>query len=188
MALARIGVLAGRQNTQHHGAQQPRRLLALARHHAGNVALGDMAELVRQHRRQFIAAAHHPHQPQMQAKVGTGQGKGIDRAVAAQQNLPGVGLVELRGQLAALAGRRQQRLPDALHVFHEDRIVHIVRVAVQLAGNAVAQARVRRWGSCRCRRPGRARAAAVAVPRTRTPPVATVPSVTRMRTAIKTDS
>ena len=46
--VGRVGALAGCQHAQNHGPQQPRCLLALARHHARNVALRHMAEFMRQ--------------------------------------------------------------------------------------------------------------------------------------------
>ena len=92
---------AGRQNAQNHGAHHPRRLRALVRHVAGDVALGYVAQLVAQHRGQFVAVAHHPHQPQMHAKVAPGQGKSVDRAVAPEQQFPGKGVGNLGGHIAA---------------------------------------------------------------------------------------
>ena len=136
-----VGIaLAGRQHTQNHGAHHPGRLRALVRHVAGNVALGHVAQLVAQHRGEFVAVAYHPHQPQVHAKVAPGQGKSVDRAVAPQQQFPGKGVSNLGRHLATRLGGRQQRLPQALHIFHGDRVVQIVGVAVQAARNVVAQA------------------------------------------------
>jgi hypothetical protein len=82
----------------------------------------------------------------MQPQISPGQRKGIDRAVTAQQDLPRIGLIEFRCQLATLAGSTQQGLPDALHIFRKNRIVHIVGVAVQFTRNPVAQAALRIGG------------------------------------------
>ena len=78
--------------------------------------LRDVAELVRQHRGQLVPAADHAQQAQVQAEVAPRQGEGVDRAVAPHEDLPGKGLVQLRQQFATLARRRQQGLPDALHI------------------------------------------------------------------------
>ena len=75
----------------------------------------------------------------MQAQIGTRQGKGIHGAVAPQQNLPGIGFIQLGRQVPALAGCRQQGLPNALHVLGEDGVIHVIRVTVELARNAVPQ-------------------------------------------------
>jgi hypothetical protein len=77
----------------------------------------------------------------VQTKVGARKRKGVDRAVATQQNLPSIGLVQFGWSRSPRWRAAQQGLPDALHVLHQNRIVHIVRVAVQLSGNAVAQRR-----------------------------------------------
>ena len=138
--LAVAGALASGQDAQNHGAHHPWRLGALLRHIARNVALGNVAELVAQHRGQLVARADNAHQPQMHAKVAPRQGEGVDRAVAPEQHLPGKGVDQLGRHLAARYGRRQQRLPDALQVLHGDRVVHVIGVAVEAAGNAVAQA------------------------------------------------
>ena len=133
------GVLARRQGAQHQCPQQQRGLLALLRDQARDMALGHMAEFVRQHRCEFITRRHHPHQAQMHPQVATGQGKRVYRAVPSQQNLPGEALVQLGRQFSARPGRFHQRLPDALHIVCDDRIVDVVGVPVQLADDAVAQ-------------------------------------------------
>ena len=82
----------------------------------------------------------------MQAKKAAGQGKGIDAAVLDQKNLPGKAFVQLGRQLAALARRSQQRLPDALHIARQHRVVQHIRVTVEAGGDPVAQPPLgRRW-------------------------------------------
>ena len=49
--------------------------------HAGDVPLGDMADLVGQHRHQFGFRLGLHHQPGVHANVATRQGEGIDAAV-----------------------------------------------------------------------------------------------------------
>ena len=104
------------------------------------MALGDVAKFVPEHRRQFVAAADHADQAQMHAQITAGQRKRVHRAVAPEQNLPGKPRIELGRQIAARARCREQRLPDALHILGQDWVVDIVRIAVDLARNAVAQA------------------------------------------------
>ena len=137
--VSRVGAFAGRQRAQYHGAYHPRCLLGLARNHARYMPLGDVADLMCQYRRQFVPTIHHAYQPQVHAKVGAGQGKGIHRAVTPQKHLPRIDLVQLGRQLAAQARCPQQGLPYALQIVHDDRVIHIVRVAVEFSGNAVAQ-------------------------------------------------
>jgi hypothetical protein len=119
--LRSFGVLARRQHRQNHAAQQQRRLLALLRHQAGDVALRDVAEFVRQHRGQLVTAGSHANQAQVHAQVAPRQSKGIDAAVAAQQYLPGKALVQLGRHLTLRPCRRQQGLPLGLHALHEHR-------------------------------------------------------------------
>jgi hypothetical protein len=67
--LGSIGILAGGQGPQHHGADHQRRLAVLLRDQARYMALRDVAQLVRQHRGQFVARAHHAQQPQVHAQI-----------------------------------------------------------------------------------------------------------------------
>ena len=140
--VGRVGAIAfgGRQHAQNHGANHPRLLGALLADIARNMALGDVAELMPEHRGQLIAAGNDGHQPQMQPELAARQRKRVHRAVARQQDIPGIELLHVRAQIAAGAGGVQQGLPNALHIAGDDRIVHIVGIAVQAAGNTVAQA------------------------------------------------
>ena len=63
------GCSAGSEHAQDHGGHHHRTLPSLLGHHAGNVALGHVAEFVRQHRGQFIGAGHRRNQTQMDAQV-----------------------------------------------------------------------------------------------------------------------
>ena len=103
------------------------------------MALSHLAQLVCQHRGQLVTRGHHANQAQVHTQVATGQRKGIHRAIAPQQHLPGKALIQLGRELAARARSRQQRLPQPLHIFHQHRVIDVVRVAVQLADDAVAQ-------------------------------------------------
>ena len=135
-----IGVaFAGCKQAQNHRPHHPRRLRRLVRHIARNVALCDVAQLMTQYRRQFVAVADHCDQAQMHPKISTGQGKRVHRSVAPEQQLPGKCVSHFGRQLAARFGCRQQGLPNTLQVRHGDRVVDIVGVAVQAADNAVAQ-------------------------------------------------
>ena len=111
-----IRAFAGRQRAQHHGANHPGCLLVLLGHQAGNVALGDVAQLMPQHRGQLVAAGHHRNQTQVHAQVAAGHGKGIHRAVLAQHDFPGKALVQFRRQITPQTSRRHQGLPNALHI------------------------------------------------------------------------
>ena len=51
---AGIGGATGSEHAQNHGTHHHRALSTLLRHHAGNVALRDVAEFMRQHRSQFV--------------------------------------------------------------------------------------------------------------------------------------
>ena len=48
--------------------------------------------------------------------------------------------MQFRRQVAAQSRRIQQGLPNALHVVAQNRIVNVVRITVDFAGNPVAQA------------------------------------------------
>ena len=100
---AGLRVLAGGNGAQHHRGDHPRRLAALLAEQARNVALRDVRHLVRQHRSQLVARGDGAHQPQVQAEIAARQREGVDGAVAPQQHLPGVALVQLGGQFAARA-------------------------------------------------------------------------------------
>ncbi len=102
--------------------------------------LRDVAQLVPQHRRQLVAVADHCNQTHVHTQVAAGQGKSVHRAVAPEHDLPGKALVQFRRQIAPQPGGRQQGLPNALHVVGQHGVVQVVGVAVNFAGNAVAQA------------------------------------------------
>ena len=107
------------------------------------MALADVAQLVRQHRSEFIGRAHHPHQAQVHAQIATRQREGVDHAVAPKKELKRKALVQFGRDFAARARRSNQRLPHVLHVFGQLGIVDVVRIAVQLPRDAVAQAPLR---------------------------------------------
>ena len=121
-----------------------------------------MAQLMGQHGGHLIGAGDGTDQPQMHAKIATRQGKGIDAAVADQKHVPGKAFVQFRRQLAPRAGSGHQRLPDALQIIHQHRVIDVVRVAVKADGDAVANA-----AFCRSRKLG-----IVAQRRQRTRPLA----------------
>ena len=134
-----IGAAAGSQRAQNHRADHQWRLLALLGNEPCNVALRDVAQLMRQHRRQLVTRADHADQAQMHPQIAARQRKGVDRAVPPQQDLPGKALLQLVRQLAARACRIDQVLPDAFHIFLQYRIVDVVRIAVERADDAVTQ-------------------------------------------------
>ena len=169
MALPAVRALAGRQRAQDHGADHPGRLAALLCHQARDMALGHVAEFVRQHRRQFVARGGDVDQAQLQAEPAAGQRERVDDAVLAQQHLPGEAVVELRGEFAARAGGGQQPLPDVLHVLVQDGVVDVVRVAVQLARDPLAEFALGAASSSRWCRPRWATGPAPAAPATRKP-------------------
>ena len=134
-----ICTLAGSQCTQNHGTDHPGRLLSLFGHDTRDVALRYVTQLMPEHRCQFIAAANHRQQPQMNTKISARQRKRIDRAVAPEHDLPGKALTQFTAKVATQARRRQQRLPDALHIVDQHRIVNVIRVTVDFARNPVTQ-------------------------------------------------
>ena len=77
--------------------------------------------------------------PEVHADKTAGQRKGVDAAVAHQEDLEGQLLGGFRRDLAALARRFEQRLPDTLQVLQQRRVVQVVRVAADLAHDLVAQ-------------------------------------------------
>ena len=135
-----LGALAGRQHAQYQSAHNPGCHAALAGHVAGNMALGHMAEFVRQDRSQLGAALGCGDQPQVKAHITAGQSKRVHRAITRQQNHPGIQVFLRRQRLAPLPGRRQQRLPDGFHVIHQHQVGQVIRVAVQIPHDAVAHA------------------------------------------------
>ena len=105
-----------------------------------------MAEFVRQHRCQLVAAADRGNQTQMQAQITTRQGKRIDAAVTPQHDLPGKTLVDFTRQVAPAARCCKQRLPDLLNIFGQHRVIDIVGIAVDFACNTVTQLALRAGG------------------------------------------
>ena len=140
--VADVGILclAGRDGAQHHGRQHPGRLPALLRQQARDMALRDMAELVREHRGQLVGAGHGRQQAHVHAEVATRQREGVDRRLAQQQQAPGVALVGIGRQFAARLGRIEQRPPDLLQIIGQQRVVQVVGVAVDRACDLVADA------------------------------------------------
>ena len=135
-----VGVAARRQRAQDHRGQHPGRQPLLARHHARNVPLRHMAQLVRDHRRQLLRPLGDRQQPQVHPHVATRQRKRVDRFGAVDHQLPGQAIAQLGRHIAARARRCDQRLPDRLQIVHQHRIVEVVWVAVDLRGDLVAQA------------------------------------------------
>ena len=108
--------------------------------HAGDVALGNVAEFVRHHRSQFVAARDHRDQTKVHAHEPPRQGKRVDRPVSHQKHIPCKGFFLLGLQIAQLHGRVAQWLPNRLQVVQQDRVVHVVGVGHQLAHDGLAQA------------------------------------------------
>ncbi len=140
--VADVGVLglAGRQHAEQHRGDHPGRLPALLRQQARDMALRDMAELVREHRGQLVGAAHGRQQAQVHAEVAARQREGVDRGVAQQQQAPGIALVGVGRQFATRQRRVEQRPPDLLQVVGQQRVVEVLGVAVDRAGDLVADA------------------------------------------------
>ena len=101
-------------------------------------------------RGQLIAAADHADQAQIDAHIAAGQRKRVDLTVLAQEQRPGKALLQLGRQLATLARRILQMQPDAFHIFLQHRVVQIVRIAVQLADDGIAQTPLLARGQRRC--------------------------------------
>ena len=68
-------------------------------------------------------------QAEVHADVAAGQREGVDAAVAHQEGFPGEALVDVGADVAALARRGDQRLPERLQVLEQHRVVEVVRVA-----------------------------------------------------------
>ncbi|MNV36108.1 hypothetical protein D3C71_1275730 [compost metagenome] len=133
-------ILAGRQRAQNHRPQQQGRLLALLGDEARDVALGDVAELVGQHRGQLVAGGNDPDQAKVHAQIAARQRKRVHRAVAPQQDLPREALIQLWRELPTRLGGSHQRAPDTLHIVGNDGVVDVVGVSVKFADDAVTQA------------------------------------------------
>ncbi len=101
--------------------------------------LRHVAQLVRHHRGQLVARAHHPDQAQVQPQVAAGQGKGIHGAVTPQQHLPRKALVQLGRQLARARAAAINGCQMPCTYSPITRVIDVVRVAVQLANDAIAQ-------------------------------------------------
>ena len=103
------------------------------------MALRYMTEFMPQHRGQLVAAAHHCQQTQMNAEIPPRQGESVDRAVSSEHQFPGKALAQFTGEVTTPACSRQQWLPDALHIVGQYRVINVVRIAVDLTRNPVAQ-------------------------------------------------
>ena len=104
------------------------------------MTLGHVRQLVAEHGGQLVPAGDNCHQPQVQSKIAAGQRKRVDRTVFAHHDFPGKAFVQLGAEVASQPCRRQQQLPDALHILGHHRVVNVVRVAVDFTRNAVAHA------------------------------------------------
>ena len=83
--------------------------------------------------------AHHPDQAQVHAQVATGQCKRVHRTVAPEQDAPGKPLLQFGRQLSSVCSRADQGGPQELDVLVEHGVFQEIGVAVQFAGDAVAQ-------------------------------------------------
>ncbi len=104
------------------------------------MALRDVGQLVGEDRGQLVAQRGHRDQPEVQADVAAGQRKGVDRAVAHGEDLPGEGRVGVGADVTARARGRQQRRPQRLQVVEQQRVVEVGRVAADLAHDLLADA------------------------------------------------
>ena len=132
-------VAAGRQDAQHHRGHAHPRVARLLPHHAGNVPLGHVRQLVRQHRGQLVGCRGHRHQTQVDADVAPRQRKRVHRLVSHQERLPGVTVLQIRADLSPLPGRAQQVAPQRLHVLQQQGIVDHGWVAADGTHDAVTQ-------------------------------------------------
>jgi hypothetical protein len=93
---------AGRQHAQDQPGQAEQRGALAVDDAARDVALGDVRQLVRQHRGQLVAGGGEGDQPEVHTDKAARQRKGVDAAVAHQEHLPGQQLRGVGRDLAAL--------------------------------------------------------------------------------------
>ena len=98
-----------------------------------------VAELVRHDGGQLIGTADHGDQAGVYAKIAARQREGVNAPVTHQHHVPSEALFELVAQLTARPSGIHQRLPDALHIVAQHRVVNVVGVSKNTHGNAVAQ-------------------------------------------------
>ena len=135
-----VAAAAGGEDGQDGARQTEQRRALRIDHAARNVALRDVAELVRQHRRQLVARGRHRDEPQVDAHPAAGQGKGVDVAVAHQKCVPGELAVHVTVHFTARARSGHQGAPQRNQIFLQDGVVKVVGVAHDLAHDLLAQA------------------------------------------------
>ena len=111
-----IRASAGGQHAQDHAGNQKRGGAPLLVLHAGDVALGNVAEFMCHHRGQLVAARDHRDQTKVHAHETAWQSKRVDRPVAHQKHIPRKGFFLLGLQSSQLHGRVAQRLPNGLQI------------------------------------------------------------------------
>ncbi len=87
-----IGAFARGQDAQKHGPNEQGCLLRLFGKQPRQMALGNVAELMREHRGQLVLVGDHADETEVNAHVAAGQGKGIDAGVFDEEDLPGKAL------------------------------------------------------------------------------------------------
>ena len=134
-----IGAVPGDDGAQDQRAHHQRRHAFVLRNQARDVALRDVAEFVRQHGCQLVWRIDHRQQPELQAEEAARQRKGIDRAVADQEDFPGEALMHLRRHFAARQRRLDEPIQNALRIFLNGRVLHVAGVAVDLCHDALTE-------------------------------------------------
>jgi len=136
-AYRRVRIAARRQDGDGQ-SRQPRQLaLALLADHARQMALGDMGDLVRQHRCEFGLRLCREYQPGMDSDIAARHGKGIQGGIAQGEEL------ELLLGLFALPG---QPAPKAVEVAVDLGIIHVARLAqANVAHDAFTDAALHLW-------------------------------------------
>jgi len=141
ISVGTVGIAAagGQDAEQEAGDRQQRRALRVA-DAARDVTLRHVRQLVCQHRGELVGVGRQREQSQVHAHVTAGPREGVDGPVAHQEHLPGELALEIGVDVTGGARGGQQRLPEALHVGQQHRVVEEVGVAPSLAQDLLADA------------------------------------------------
>mmetsp|Transcript_4778 Transcript_4778/g.16841 ORF Transcript_4778/g.16841 Transcript_4778/m.16841 type:complete len:461 (+) Transcript_4778:920-2302(+) len=138
--LRHLGVATRRrQDAQQQAGDGDHAGLGVAGDAPCDVALGDVRQLVGQHRGQLVTRHGHLDQAQVGAHKAARQREGVDALVAHQERLPGKAGLGFIADVPELARRSDQGRPDALQVLLQQRVQHVVGVDADLAHHLIAQ-------------------------------------------------
>ena len=133
--IAASGLACARQRRQDHGRQRHQRVLLLLAQHARDVALRDVADLVRHHRGQFRLGLRRQQQRRVHADEAARQRERVER----RDRAPRRSRNRSRSRRARRAGASTRPSPKLFRYSRIGVVVEVIAVAPDVAHDFLAQ-------------------------------------------------